>query len=719
MIVTTESNQKTTSQGNIQSQNFTINATPEAFALLAGGYTDIIGSIIRELSSNAADAHNEVNKKYLPFDIYLPNMISPEFKIRDYGPGMSKDDVINIFSSMFTSTKRDNNDNIGGFGIGGKTPLAYHTKTMTIECYQQNVKTTYLAFINDEGYPSINILGEQATEKPTGFMLKFPVKDDDFNSFNTKTKEQLKYFVVKPTIYGVNNTTDFFKTNKSADVDIIKETNYTIEYSSSRYYNNNGVTVIQGGIGYSVKIDTLINYFKISKVTNQLLEYENVDLDDLFAHAKFKLYVNIGDVALDLTREHIKEDDKTLAAITDIYIKAHNTLITKIFKDKNKCKTFKDAKTFLDQYQIKQIFKYRKYNKWLLEYSLIKNKYSIVIEHSINTVSAINDGYNYKSSSSFWFNNRYEYNNARPLEFNYTLTKEIFNKDSVFIINDLVGVKGIKQRIENAKNKYSHGIIFNPYKNKFNGIIFKALKNTLIRIVGNKPLLLLSQITQQSVIAKGSKVQSTSHLVGVRTVYDGLVYPQDIINKPFKIYSLNQFTGNTIEKLFPTYADNFYYMTEVAEKKYAKKFNFIKIDEDFYEKRFLKFQKPYLQYKFYTIITNNIKNYFIINGNSLEIKEIYKLLFKAKSGKALLKDFNITSLSSFIDTYKQGKTNWLKDIDTFNTISSPSIINIQNLSLKHINISAKLVKNLPNLGAFYTESSDEYFIKLFKKTIGA
>lgn len=43
----------------------------------------------------------------------------------DYGCGLSQRRVQDVFTTFGASTKRDNNYEIGGFGLGAKSPLAY------------------------------------------------------------------------------------------------------------------------------------------------------------------------------------------------------------------------------------------------------------------------------------------------------------------------------------------------------------------------------------------------------------------------------------------------------------------------------------------------------------------------------------------------------------------------------------------------------------------
>ena len=54
-------------------------------------YSDKVLAIIREYSTNGVDAHTEVGKLDKPIKVTLPNQLSPYFKVRDYGRGLTEE----------------------------------------------------------------------------------------------------------------------------------------------------------------------------------------------------------------------------------------------------------------------------------------------------------------------------------------------------------------------------------------------------------------------------------------------------------------------------------------------------------------------------------------------------------------------------------------------------------------------------------------------------
>jgi hypothetical protein len=185
---------------------FRIRNSAKAFNILSSGlYANKIRAIIRELSCNAVDSHTAAGKQDTPFDIHLPNQLEPWFAIRDYGTGLSHEQVTNIYTTYFESTKTNSNDFIGALGLGSKSPFSY-TDNFTVTAIKDGTKGIYSAFINDAGVPSIAKMGEEQTEEPAGVEVKFSVNDRwDFSKFQEEARYVYTYFKLRPVISGVSD----------------------------------------------------------------------------------------------------------------------------------------------------------------------------------------------------------------------------------------------------------------------------------------------------------------------------------------------------------------------------------------------------------------------------------------------------------------------------------------------------------------------------------
>ena len=73
--------------------NYSIEATAKAFSILSDSlYSNKIKAVIRELSTNAYDAHIAAGNAETPFYINLPTALDSQFWVRDYGTGLNKED---------------------------------------------------------------------------------------------------------------------------------------------------------------------------------------------------------------------------------------------------------------------------------------------------------------------------------------------------------------------------------------------------------------------------------------------------------------------------------------------------------------------------------------------------------------------------------------------------------------------------------------------------
>lgn len=155
-------------------------------------YSDPISSVVRELACNALDACPTI-----PMSITMPTHLNPTFTIRDHGPGLSPDDMVRIFATFGESTKRHTNDQIGGFGLGAKSPFAL-TNSFTITSRHQGVRTTYIASIGQDGMPGLHVASRSTTHEDG---LEIQVPATDFDKW-TKALDQIRLFSPAPLVNG-------------------------------------------------------------------------------------------------------------------------------------------------------------------------------------------------------------------------------------------------------------------------------------------------------------------------------------------------------------------------------------------------------------------------------------------------------------------------------------------------------------------------------------
>lgn len=169
-------------------------------------YSNPIGTVVREITSNCFDSHVEAGVKNTPVLIKKSHdEITDTHYISfiDYGVGMSPERIENIYGVYFESTKRNTNEEIGGFGIGGKTPLAYMRNTGEGEGEYDNsffvitnfegTKYYYNVFEGSES-PEFTLFHSEETTERNGTEIRIPVLSRDISKFESEMIRQLFYF---------------------------------------------------------------------------------------------------------------------------------------------------------------------------------------------------------------------------------------------------------------------------------------------------------------------------------------------------------------------------------------------------------------------------------------------------------------------------------------------------------------------------------------------
>ena len=282
-------------------------------------YSDKVLAVIREYSCNAVDAHVEIGKAEVPIKIVLPTQLTPEFKVRDYGRGLTEKEIAEIYAMYGESTKRGSNDQIGQLGLGCKSAFAYGDNFI-INSFMDGTKTTYNAFIDPSDIGQISIMGREKTNEKSGVEIVIPVKSDDFQEFYDKAVTLFKHFKVVPDVRGANR--DDLKRQLEKSKVVIEKDNWRLVEGDSH--------AIMGNISYPLDSGALNIGWQDERA--ELLE-SGVEID--FA---------IGDLEISASREALQYTDRTKKAIIDILetiLKALPDALGEKFKE---CETLWDAK---------------------------------------------------------------------------------------------------------------------------------------------------------------------------------------------------------------------------------------------------------------------------------------------------------------------------------------------------------------------------------------
>lgn len=295
-------------KGIQSTSNFRIEASAKAFNILSKNlYKDSVRAVIRELSTNAVDAHIEAGTTDIPFEVTLPTYDNLNFSIRDFGTGMSQEKVETLYSTYFGSDKNDSNEFTGCLGLGSKSPFAY-TQSFTITSYYQGKKYIYVATTGSEGIPQINLLHTEVTNEPNGVEISFAVKYEDVDKFEEKATLVYEYFKRQPIIHGTE-----------------------LEFEDRNiFFEGKGWRVLGSGVKTAALMGNIAY-----PIDNSQLKQKNVEVNEIPANAPARyrqpegiptnysdllrcgvqIDFNIGDLEVTPSREELHYTDATIQCI--------------------------------------------------------------------------------------------------------------------------------------------------------------------------------------------------------------------------------------------------------------------------------------------------------------------------------------------------------------------------------------------------------------------
>lgn len=297
-MILSDNDISTTSSGIISEESFGIGNIGLIFDILRNKmYKDPILAICREIMCNARDAHRESEQSHLPIEVYLPHAFSPYFKVKDFGLGISPDRMSKVFIQYAASTKRTDNIQNGGFGLGSKTPFSY-SDTFTIITTSGGVKRIYNAFIDESKVGKILLVEEKKVDERSGTMIVVPVLKDDYAKFAKRTIESTQYWETKPKLVG-NISSPSWTENK---ISLSGNGWVLFQKNPYSYQDTNSAKIIIDGIEYDID----------AKYVNNLTPNQKNLLKN-----KFAIHFNNGELSLSPSRDHLHYDEKTQASILD------------------------------------------------------------------------------------------------------------------------------------------------------------------------------------------------------------------------------------------------------------------------------------------------------------------------------------------------------------------------------------------------------------------
>jgi hypothetical protein len=351
----------------------------------------------------------------------------------------------NIFINFGSSTKRNDNLQTGGFGIGAKTPWCY-TDAFTITTISREpngwlAKRSYSAIAEGNKFKLLQlgetILIDETDEtipledRHTGTIISITVNKDDFQSFSNKTLYFSKFWDVKPELVGVNPVPEYEIYNP-----ILEGLGFKIYKSYANEWASGSPFAIVDGIPYKIDAESLK-----TKCTDHQTAI-------ILKRTDINIYFKIGELDLSLSREALQYTQKT----SDLLIKRASEIAEYIIKSAGEA--IKNAPTYLEAH--------KEFHKYHSSFPVIGNWKSV----SWNGIPLLHNGtigfpYGYSNDDKCVSFRRADYDQHRKRKQFNTWSKESLNlveNDIPVIIIDVDG--------EINKNRIIHFIESQPNYNQ-------------------------------------------------------------------------------------------------------------------------------------------------------------------------------------------------------------------------------------------------------------
>lgn len=167
---------------NNNSSEMSVNNNSVVFQLILDKlYRNPIDSIVRELSCNAIDIQklNDINTRFF---IQEPSVEYPSFIIRDFGTGLSPNQVEKELNTLLFSTKTDCSVSSGGYGVGSKSPFSL-VETYNMTSFFLGTKYDYVWTLNKQNStPILTLVSEEPTTEPNGLLIDIPLRNMSIRS---------------------------------------------------------------------------------------------------------------------------------------------------------------------------------------------------------------------------------------------------------------------------------------------------------------------------------------------------------------------------------------------------------------------------------------------------------------------------------------------------------------------------------------------------------
>jgi len=220
--------------------NFQVTTDPSIMQMLSKSlYSNPLKTMMQEIMFNAWDSHKDKNITDKPIEI---DITDSHIIFKDYGNGIPKKDIQDIYCTYGASTKKNQSNQTGGFGLGSKSPFAYTDNFIVTSC-NNGYKTNYLVqrITEYSNTPTIQELNSVPT-KETGLTVSIP------RIVDTRTSTIVNY--IKELLYlsGIHYTLKYSNSSTTNWAEEVPVGQFTLKPSSTP-----SIYAIYGGVKYEIQ----------------------------------------------------------------------------------------------------------------------------------------------------------------------------------------------------------------------------------------------------------------------------------------------------------------------------------------------------------------------------------------------------------------------------------------------------------------------------------
>ncbi len=282
--------------------------TAHLMRLLSNLYRNAAAAVVREYSANAYDSHVQAGNPG-PVEVTLPSDLNPTLVITDHGTGLSKDEMIGVYSRYGASTKRGTNDQVGAFGLGTKSAFTLGQQFI-VTAVKDGWRTVAAFGLDASGTGTVTILDHEPADQRNGVTVSISVDDPAA----MQRAAGPVFFTWRPGTVLVNG-----QRPRSVLDDPLKVTENiylagTAEQDSAAW-GDAGLIVVMGNIGYPV------SHALRDKLRGRLQQPLPPTLTPLLrAHRDQRVFAltGIGDVDIAPSREEMRDTPRTLERLLRI-----------------------------------------------------------------------------------------------------------------------------------------------------------------------------------------------------------------------------------------------------------------------------------------------------------------------------------------------------------------------------------------------------------------